>query len=103
MHQRQEPNDERFINKNVTEEDLINSVGAAFDTGYSNVKLYFMIGLPTETMEDVDGIAELGHKVLERYYQVPKSQRGKGVNVTISTSCFVPKPLHHFNGSLRIL
>lgn len=84
------------INKNVTEEDLINSVGAAFDTGYSNVKLYFMIGLPTETMEDVDGIAELGHKVLERYYQVPKSQRGKGVNVTISTSCFVPKPFTPF-------
>lgn len=84
------------INKNVTEEDLLNSVGAAFDTGYSNVKLYFMIGLPTETMEDVDGIADLGYKVLDRYYQVPKSQRGKGINVTISTSCFVPKPFTPF-------
>lgn len=84
------------INKNVTEEDLINSVGAAFDLGYSNVKLYFMIGLPTETMEDVEGIAELGYKVMERYYQVPKDQRGRGINVTISTSCFVPKPFTPF-------
>lgn len=84
------------INKNVTEEDLINSVGAAFDSGYSNIKLYFMIGLPTETMEDVEGIADLGYKVLNRYYQVPKGQRGKGVNVTISTSSFVPKPFTPF-------
>lgn len=84
------------INKNVTEEDLINSVGAAFDSGYSGVKLYFMIGLPTETMEDVEGIADLGYKVLDRYYQVPKAQRGRGVNVTISTSCFVPKPFTPF-------
>lgn len=84
------------INKNVTEEDLINSVGAAFDSGYSGVKLYFMIGLPAETMEDVEGIADLGNKVLDRYYQVPKGQRGKGVNVTISTSCFVPKPFTPF-------
>ncbi|MEA4960476.1 TIGR03960 family B12-binding radical SAM protein [Lutispora sp.] len=84
------------INKNVTEEDLINSVGAAFDLGYSNVKLYFMIGLPTETMEDVEGIADLGYKVMERYYQVPKNQRGKGINITISTSCFVPKPFTPF-------
>ena len=84
------------INKNVTEEDLINSVGAAFDSGYSNIKLYFMIGLPTETMEDVEGIADLGYKVLDRYYQVPKGQRGKGINVTISTSSFVPKPFTPF-------
>ncbi|SHJ00831.1 TIGR03960 family B12-binding radical SAM protein [Lutispora thermophila] len=84
------------INKNVTEEDLINSVGAAFDSGYSGVKLYFMIGLPTETMEDVEGIADLGNKVLDRYYRVPKGQRGKGINVTISTSCFVPKPFTPF-------
>ena len=84
------------INKNVSEEDLIDSVGAAFDSGYSSVKLYFMIGLPTETMEDVEGIAELGHKVLNRYYQVPKQKRGKGINVAISVSSFVPKPFTPF-------
>lgn len=80
------------INKGVNEEDLINSVGAAFETGYSNVKLYFMIGLPTETIEDIQGIADLTFKVVDRYYQVPKEKRGKGLNVTASASCFVPKP-----------
>ncbi len=84
------------INKNVTEEDLIDSVGAAFDSNYSSVKLYFMIGLPTETMEDVKGIAELGHKVLNRYYMTPKEKRGRGVNITISVSSFVPKPFTPF-------
>lgn len=84
------------INKNVTEEDLIDSVGAAFDSNYSSVKLYFMIGLPTETMEDVKGIAELGHKVLNRYYMTPKEKRGRGVNIAISVSSFVPKPFTPF-------
>lgn len=80
------------INKGVTEEDLIKSVGAAFETGYSNVKLYFMIGLPTETMEDVLGIADLSLKVVDRYYQVPKDKRAKGLSVSVSASSFVPKP-----------
>jgi len=84
------------INKGVNEEDLINSVGAAFETGYSNVKLYFMIGLPTETMEDIQGIADLASKVVDRYYQVPKEKRGKGLNVTVSASSFVPKPFTPF-------
>lgn len=84
------------INKGVDEEDLINSVGAAFDTGYSNVKLYFMIGLPTETMEDIQGIADLAFKVVDRYYKVPKEKRGKGLNVTVSASSFVPKPFTPF-------
>jgi radical SAM family uncharacterized protein len=84
------------INKGVNEEDLINSVGAAFDTGYSGVKLYFMIGLPTETMEDIQGIADLTFKVVDRYYQVPKEKRGKGLNVTASASSFVPKPFTPF-------
>ncbi|MHB1391948.1 MAG: TIGR03960 family B12-binding radical SAM protein [Clostridia bacterium] len=80
------------INKGVDEEDLINSVGAAFETGYSSVKLYFMIGLPTETMDDIQGIADLTFKVVDRYYQVPKEKRGRGLNVTASASSFVPKP-----------
>lgn len=84
------------INKGVDEQDLINSVGAAFETGYSNVKLYFMIGLPTETMEDIQGIADLTSKVVERYYEVPKNKRGKGLNVTASASSFVPKPFTPF-------
>lgn len=84
------------INKGVDEEDLIKSVGAAFETGYSSLKLYFMIGLPTETMEDVQGIADLAFKVVDRYYDVPKQQRGKGLNVTVSVSSFVPKPFTPF-------
>lgn len=84
------------VNKGVGEQDLINSVGAAFETGYSGVKLYFMIGLPTETMEDVEGIADLGFKVVDRYYQVPREKRGKGLNVTVSVSSFVPKPFTPF-------
>lgn len=84
------------INKGVTEEDLINSVGAAFETGYAGVKLYFMIGLPTETIEDIEGIAHLADKVLDRYYQVSKEKRGKGIRVSISASSFVPKPFTPF-------
>ncbi len=84
------------INKGVTEEDLVKSVEAAFVTGYSNIKLYFMIGLPTETIEDVQGIADLGYKVVDTYYGVPKEKRGKGLNVTVSVSSFVPKPFTPF-------
>lgn len=84
------------INKNVTEEDLMESVGAAFESGYSSIKLYFMIGLPTETMKDIEGIAELGNKVLDRYYQTPREHRGKNVNIAISISSFVPKPFTPF-------
>lgn len=84
------------INKGVTEEDLINSVSMAFNGGWNGVKLYFMIGLPTETMEDIEGIADLGNKVVDAYMQVPKEKRGKGLNVTISTSSFVPKPFTPF-------
>jgi len=84
------------INKGVDESDLLNSVGAAFECGYTGVKLYFMIGLPTETMEDVLGIGHLAQKVVERYYQVPKDVRGKGLSVNVSASSFVPKPFTPF-------
>lgn len=84
------------INKGVTEEDLLNSVTLAFNGGWSGVKLYFMIGLPTETYADIEGISELGYKVADAYMKVPKEKRGKGLNVTISTSSFVPKPFTPF-------
>jgi radical SAM family uncharacterized protein len=84
------------INKGITEEDLINSAGVAFENGYNGMKLYFMIGLPSESMEDVVGIADLTMKVVDRYYQVPKESRAKGLNVTISASSFVPKAFTPF-------
>ena len=84
------------INKNVTEEDLMRSVGIAFRGGKSNVKLYFMNGLPTETDEDIEGIAALAKKVVDQYYSMPKPERPKGLGVTVSVSCFVPKPFTPF-------
>ena len=64
----------------------------AFANGYSSVKLYFMMGLPTETMEDIEGIAETAQKVVDLYYSNPRHAKGRGVQVTISCACFVPKP-----------
>ena len=84
------------INKNVTEEDLMRSVGIAFRGGKSNVKLYFMDGLPTETLEDIEGIAALSKRVIDAYFALPKPERPKGLGVTISVSCFVPKPFTPF-------
>ncbi len=84
------------INKGVTEEDLLNSVELAFSGGWSNVKLYFMIGLPTETYVDIEGIADLGKKVTDVYMGIPKEKRGKGLNITIASSSFVPKPFTPF-------
>lgn len=84
------------INKNVCEEDLMRSVDIAFRGGKSNVKLYFMEGLPTETLEDIKGIADLASKVVGQYYKLPKELRPRGVGVTISVSCFIPKPFTPF-------
>jgi len=84
------------INKGVTEEDLIEKVSDAFQGGWSSVKLYFMMGLPTETTEDLDGIADLARKVVDAYFAVPKGQRAKGLRVTCSASVFVPKPFTPF-------
>jgi len=84
------------INKNVTERDLLRAVGDAFDAGWTSVKLYFMIGLPTETDEDVLGIADLARKVSALFHQLPKEKRGKGLRLTVSASSFVPKPFTPF-------
>ena len=80
------------INKNVTEADLLRAVTDAFTAGWCGVKLYFMIGLPTETDEDILGIADLARKVSNCFYRLPKDQRGSGFRVTVSVSTFVPKP-----------
>lgn len=79
------------INKNVTEDDLLNTCRLAFEGGWNTIKLYFMLGLPTETDEDVLGIAELANQVLHTWRLYSKN-KNRGVRITISTSCFVPKP-----------
>ena len=79
------------INKNVTEDDLLNTCRLAFEGGWNTIKLYFMLGLPTETDEDVLGIAELANQVLHTWRLYAKN-KNRGVRITISTSCFVPKP-----------
>lgn len=84
------------INKGVSEEDLLRSVQDAFVAGWHGVKLYFMIGLPTETDEDVLGIADLARKVSQKFYSMPKELRGKGLRCTVSASTFVPKPFTPF-------
>lgn len=81
-----------IINKNISEETILNTMKFAYENGWSTVKLYFMIGLPFETDEDVIGIAELVKKIESLYYQVPKEQRGKRFGITVSVSTFVPKP-----------
>lgn len=84
------------INKNVTEEDVMTTVDKAFAGGWTAVKLYFMIGLPTETLDDVAGIAQLGQRVVDEFYRLPDRPKGKGVQVNISASSFVPKPFTPF-------
>ncbi len=80
------------INKNLTEKDIFTAVKEAFESGTNGVKLYFMMGLPGETMEDVLGIAELAARIRDIYYTVPKERRTGGFKLTVSVSCFVPKP-----------
>lgn len=84
------------INKNVTEEEILNTCRTAFEGGYTQVKLYFMLGLPTETDEDLDGIAELGQKIVNLYYKTENRPKGRSVTVTISVAVFVPKPFTPF-------
>lgn len=80
------------INKNITEDDILGTCATAFRGGYTAVKLYFMMGLPTERDEDIVGIAELAQKIVDLYYSLPERPKGKAVNVSISVANFVPKP-----------
>ncbi|MBR3149930.1 MAG: TIGR03960 family B12-binding radical SAM protein, partial [Eubacterium sp.] len=83
------------INKNVTEEEVITTCNKAFDNGWTSVKLYFMMGLPTETMEDIEGIADLGMQVVHAFGKNPNT-KGSGVQVSISCASFIPKPFTPF-------
>jgi radical SAM family uncharacterized protein len=84
------------INKNVCEEDLLRAVSIAYAFRKESVKLYFIQGLPTETPEDLDGIADLASKAVHAFYETPKEKRGRSVKVTVSVSCFIPKPFTAF-------
>lgn len=84
------------INKNVTEEEIFRTCKTAFEGGYTAVKLYFMLGLPTETDEDLEGIAALGQKIIDLFYSLPERPKGKSPSVSISVSTFVPKPFTPF-------
>lgn len=85
-----------IINKGLTEEDILNSASLAFENGMDAVKLYFMIGLPGETFEDLQGIRDLCDKIIDVFMAVPKEKRGKRLTITVSTSSFVPKPFTPF-------
>ncbi|WP_303870154.1 TIGR03960 family B12-binding radical SAM protein [Acetobacterium wieringae] len=84
------------INKGVTEENLLDTVRTAFEKGWGHVKLYFMIGLPGETLADIEGIADLGQKVVDEYFKIDREERNKSLKVVLSTSSFVPKPFTPF-------
>ncbi len=84
------------INKGLTEEDILEGAGQAFEGGWNKVKLYFMLGLPGEREEDIRDIAHLAEKIAERYYEIPKDQRNGKCQITVSTSFFVPKPFTPF-------
>ena len=89
------------INKNVREEDLLHSCRVAFEGGWNGIKLYFMLGLPTETDEDVLGIAELANQVLHTW-RMYATNKARGVRITVSTSCFVPKPHSPFQWEQQV-
>ena len=84
------------INKGLTEEIILEGAGQAFEGGWTRVKLYFMLGLPTETEEDMKAIAHLADKVARRYYEIPKDQRSGKCQIVASTSFFIPKPFTPF-------
>jgi radical SAM family uncharacterized protein len=87
------------INKGLTEEAILGGAMKAFQSGWNRVKLYFMLGLPTETEEDIEGIAILSDRIAREYYTIPKEQRNGKVSITSSTSFFVPKPFTPFQWS----
>lgn len=84
------------INKNITEQNVLETCRTAFMNGYTTVKLYFMMGLPTETDDDIRGIIALAQKVVDLFYALPERPKGKGVTVNVSVASFVPKPYTPF-------
>lgn len=89
------------VNKNVTEEELLNTCRIAFSGGWNNIKLYYMLGLPTETDEDIRGIAEMADNILH-CWRMYSNNKNRGVRITISTSCFIPKPFSPFQWEPQI-
>jgi len=89
------------INKNVSEEELLNTCRIAFEGGWNGVKLYYMLGLPTETDDDIRGIAQMANDVLHTWREYAK-YKNRGVRITISTSCFIPKPFSPFQWEAQI-
>lgn len=89
------------INKNVTEEEILDTCATAFSGGWNSVKLYFMLGLPTETDEDVIGIAELAHKIVRLYHETAKGKK-RGLMINLATAYFVPKPFTPFQWEKQI-
>ena len=87
------------INKGLNEEIILHGCGLAFEGGWNKVKLYFMLGLPTEQVDDMKAIAELANRIAVRYYEIPKDQRNGKCQITVSTSFFVPKPFTPFQWS----
>ena len=85
-----------IINKNITEEDILKGCRIAFEGGYSSVKLYFMLGLPGETDEDIEGIRILTDKIIDLYYSLPDRKKGKHVSISVTLSTFIPKPFTPF-------
>lgn len=88
-----------IINKNVTEQDILTATGNAFAKGWSTIKLYTMIGLPYETLEDTIAIADLAENIAHQYYQTPKEERQKGLRINLATGILVPKPFTPFQWS----
>ena len=89
------------INKGITEEEILRGSSLAFEGGWDRVKLYFMVGLPTETDEDIKGIVKLSSDIVDKFYELPKEKRNRGVSVTVSSSCFVPKAFTPFQWSAQ--
>lgn len=89
------------INKGISEEEILNGSYMAFKGGWDRVKLYFMVGLPTETDEDILGITKLASDIVSKYHEIPKENRNRGVSVTVSSSSFVPKPFTPFQWSAQ--
>jgi len=87
------------INKGISEKEILDGAKAAFEGGWNRLKLYFMLGLPEETMEDVQAIADLSHQIVEKYYELPKEMRPMKPSIVVSTSFFVPKPFTPFQWS----
>ena len=84
------------INKGLTEDKILEASKSAFESGWNTLKLYFMVGLPYETLEDCSAIGELAHKIQDQYFSVPKGVRSKGLKITVSTSILIPKPFTPF-------